>query len=66
MEEYQLRVVEEKSELDARIEKLHRFMMGSQYDKLSELKRDQLVRQHIAMSQYSGILGERINGFTGS
>jgi hypothetical protein len=59
-------LVEEKRELDLRIEMLHRYMMGSQYDKLSELERDQLVRQHIAMSQYSGILGERINGFTGS
>ena len=59
-------LVEEKRELDLRIETLHRYMMGSQYDKLSELERDRLVRQHIAMSQYSGILGERINGFTGS
>lgn len=59
-------MVDEKTELDVKIEALHRFMMGSQYDKLSELKRDQLVRQHIAMSQYSGILRERINGFTGS
>jgi len=66
MEPYQERVVEEKTELDVKIEKLHRFMMTSGFDKLSELERDRLVRQHIAMSQYSGVLGERINGFTGS
>lgn len=63
--DFKERVVEEKRELDVKIEKLHRFMMTSAFDKLTELERDQLVRQHIAMSQYSGILGERINGFTG-
>lgn len=56
----------EKKELDVKIEKLHRFMMTGSFDKLSALECDRLVRQHIAMSQYSGILGERINGFTGS
>ena len=58
-------LVEERRELDKKIEKLHRFMMTSSFDKLNELDRDRLMRQHIAMSQYSGILGERINGFTG-
>ena len=55
-------LLEEKSILDDKIEKLHRFMMSGKYDKLSELERDRLMRQHIAMSQYSGILGEIING----
>lgn len=53
---------EEKKELDIKIENLHRFMMTGSFDKLSELDRDRLMRQHIAMSQYSGILGERLNG----
>ncbi len=57
-------VFEEKTELDIKIEKLHKFMLTDKYDKLTELERDRLMRQHIAMSQYSGILGERINGFT--
>jgi len=57
-------LLEEKNYLDDKIKKLHRFMMTSSFDKLSELERDQLVRQHIAMSQYSGILGERIHGVT--
>ncbi len=56
----------EKMEIDMKIEKLHRSMMTTAFDKLSELERDRLVRQHIAMCQYSGVLGERINGFTGS
>ncbi len=59
-------LVAEKKCLDLKIETLHKYMMGNHYDKLSELKRDRLVRQHIAMCQYSGVLGERINGFTGS
>jgi hypothetical protein len=58
------RIIEEKKELDIKIQKLYLFMMNKEYDKLSELDRDRLVRQHIAMSQYSGVLGERINGFT--
>lgn len=66
LQDFQKRVIEEKEYLDGLIEKLHRFMMGHQYDTLSELERDQLVRQHIAMCKYSGILGERINGFTRS
>ena len=52
----------EKLELDDKIIKLHKSMMTSGFDKLSELERDRLMRQHIAMSQYSGILGERLNG----
>ena len=66
MEAYQLRVIEEKKDLDHKIEKLHKWMMLPAFDKLPELERDRLMRQHIAMSQYSGVLGERINGFTGA
>ena len=56
-------LIAEKKCLDIKIEVLHRYMMGHQYDKLTEFERDQMIRQHIAMSQYSGVLGERINGF---
>ena len=64
MQKFEIKMIDEKKELDIKIEKLYRFMINSGYYKLPDLTRDQLVRQHIAMSQYSGILGERINGFT--
>lgn len=63
---FQERVIEEKQYLDIKIQKLHKFMMETHYEKLSSLEKDRLMRQHIAMCQYSGILGERINGFTGA
>lgn len=54
----------EKVELDSKIEKLHRFMLTTQFENLPQAEKDCLERQHIVMCQYSGILGERINGFT--
>jgi hypothetical protein len=63
MEDFQLRVVDEKRELDVKVQKLHMFMMSYRFEKLPQPEKDRLERQHIAMCQYSGVLGERINGF---
>jgi hypothetical protein len=68
MEPHQQRVVDEKAELDKKIEALAAFI--STFDKpysifamLSEPERMRLYMRHRAMVQYSTILGERIAAF---
>lgn len=64
MQDYQQRVIDEKTELDAKLERLTTFITGSSiYAALPEVEKDCLSRQHTAMTQYSGILAERIAGF---
>ena len=52
----------EKSELDERLGKLRSFMLTDACLSLPMADRVLLVRQEDAMSEYSGILAERING----
>lgn len=59
MEDYNQHVVNEKKELDARIEKLRKFNDS----RFSQEERDRLSRQLISMGMYSDILGERIDAF---
>lgn len=63
MEAHQQRVVDEKTELDAKREKLGAFIEGAIYQGLPEAERDRLTQQAIAMTTYSTILGERIAAF---
>ena len=64
LEPHQQRVVSEKAELDERILKLHAFIQESHiFRALPEDDQDRLKRQHVAMADYSGILGERIAAF---
>jgi hypothetical protein len=65
---HQQRVVDEKAELDDRIQKLAAFI--DTFDKgfsifagLPEPERVRLYAQHRAMTTYSTILGERIAAF---
>lgn len=60
MEDYQKRVVTEKSELDAKIEKLTQFITTETYFDLDLLERGRLARQLKAMKNYSFCLWERI------
>jgi len=60
---FQLRVVQEKAELDEKLKKLIAFFETESYRQLLEEERDRLDRQCGAMSDYSRILGERINAF---
>lgn len=61
---YQDRVVEEKRELDEKIEKLTAFIFkGSAYKTLPEDEQNRLNRQHAIMTGYSQVLGERIANF---
>ncbi len=63
MEEYQQRVVQEKTELDAKLTKLRRFFTTNSFDNLDAAERNRLFQQADAMGMYSAILGERINAF---
>lgn len=62
MEAYQERVVQEKKELDVKIEKLIEFLKT---DKALDLVEgyNLLWAQHKAMAEYSKILGDRIEAF---
>lgn len=63
MQPHQQRVVDEKFELDGRLEKLTIFMDGDIFDGLPEEEQDRLERQFAAMTDYSAVLGERIAAF---
>jgi len=62
MKEYQKRVVEEKIDLDAKIEKIHAFLISAP-DTLSSEEYCRMSRQMTAMRKYSEILEERIEAF---
>jgi len=64
MQPHQQRVVDEKTELDDKREKLGAFIQTNPiFGKLDEAERERLVRQHSCMTEYSDILGERIAAF---
>lgn len=63
MKPYQIRVVDEKQELDAKIEKLECFVSTQTFLDLSSEERARMMRQYSAMKAYSEILGERISAF---
>lgn len=59
---YQLRVIEEQSELQAKIDKLKAFINNSDaFNNLSERDRELLIWQQGSMMSYSAILQLRIN-----
>lgn len=66
MQPHQLRVLQEKCELDERIEKLRAFIGTGVFDKLKEAEQWRLRKQIIAMDQYSEILRQRIAAFGGN
>lgn len=62
---HQRRVVDEKAELDTKIEKLGHFIGTSpHWANVPEAEQERMHRQHEAMVAYSNILGERIDAFT--
>jgi len=63
MQDYQLRVIEEKKELDAKLEKLAAFNVSDNFRDVSDLQRGLMVQQESVMGHYSNILGERITAF---
>lgn len=64
MQAHQQRVVDEKSDLDVKIEALSKFINGSTiFDGLPEDEQGRLRNQLDAMTLYSNILGKRIAAF---
>lgn len=63
MQDFQQRVVDEKTELDEKISKLVIFMGGSIWPSLDEDERSRLIIQLDYMTGYQGILGTRIAAF---
>ena len=63
MQEHQKRVVEEKSDLDGKLNRLQAFIQTPNFTGLGEDERDRLRRQADVMADYSVILGERIAAF---
>ena len=63
LQPHQQRVVDEKTELDARCNRLDVFILSPQFRALDDAERDRMRRQWLAMISYSSILGERIAAF---
>jgi septum formation inhibitor MinC len=64
MKPHQQRVVDEKSELDSKIEKLHDFIQRNPlFLSLDGEEQARLKHQYLVMAEYSSILGERISFF---
>lgn len=63
LQPHQQRVVQEKAELDERMQKLHAFHASPTFDGLHPAEQERLLSQITAMSVYSDILRRRIAAF---
>ena len=63
MQPYQQRVVDEKDELDEKLYALESFIDSPKFLELDRGERQRLARQAVLMTQYSDVLGERIEAF---
>jgi hypothetical protein len=63
MEPYQQRVIDEKKELDEKINRLDAFSGSVFCQTLLFEEQELLVKQSLVMKQYSNILGKRIMKF---
>ena len=64
MQPHQERVVEEKKELDSKLNRLKDFIQTSpQFEKLPLDEQERLTSQERVMSEYSNILQARIDAF---
>lgn len=66
MKEYQERVIEEKNELDEKINKLYDFIGSDEYNSDITVNQVLLLDQFAIMKSYSNILLRRIEIFQGS
>lgn len=60
---HQRRVVDEKAELDGRLNRLTAFIADPVFQTVGADEADRLLKQHALMSQLSEVLGQRINAF---
>ena len=63
LQPHQQRVVDEKADLDEKLVKLLAFHGTETFADLPEEEQDRLIRQSVAMTNYSAVLGERIVAF---
>ena len=63
LQEWQVRVLEEKRELDTRLEKLHAFIRGPSFALVPADQRLLLEKQANLMTQLSCVLGDRLAAF---
>ncbi len=63
MAPHQQRVIDEKADLEVKIEALGKFFSNPLFLKLDEAERERLKRQHAIMADYRDILQERIAAF---
>ena len=63
MSPFQERVVTEKTELDDKLTRLRPFLQGDVFRGLPADEQDRLTRQERVMTEYSGILADRIAAF---
>lgn len=65
LQPFQFRVVDEKRELDAKLQDLWTFLGSETFRRLPVAERRRLTRQSQHMQDYSMVLGERIEAFEG-
>lgn len=63
MQPHQQRVVDEKTELDAKMDKLTAFIDTPLFASLPEAEQERLVMQLMHMGHYTATLAERIAAF---
>lgn len=63
MQDWQQRVIDEKTALDEKLNKLEAFLEGEGFESLGNKDKTLLEHQAHWMNGYSGILGERIRRF---
>jgi len=63
MQDYQQRVIDDKKEIDVKLEVLRVFTRGDTFSALPKEEQDRMSRQGWAMENYSDILGDRIKSF---
>lgn len=63
MQEYQQRVIEEKAQLDERLQKLRAFFKSDTAKQLPKREKELLAQQNLLMTFYSQVLGIRIANF---
>ena len=63
MKDYQLRVIEEKKQLDGKTERLESFCYSDKFKEVKYQERILLTEQCVVMKRYSMILNERISLF---
>ena len=63
MDNYQLRVIEEKTELDKKLESLNAFLASDSFNNVKPYQQEKLKQQRFIMQEYSEILKSRISDF---